>query len=62
MLIKGWKLEMTYAENLNLGEAFDDFIAQHSQAFALKQVDYLGINISSGSNSKLIFKIYYNKF
>ena len=49
---------MTYAENLNLGEAFDDFIAQHSQAFALKQVDYLGINISSGSNSKLIFKIY----
>ena len=30
------------------------------QAFALKQVDYLGINISSGSNSKLIFKIYYN--
>lgn len=51
---------MIYDENLTLSESFDNFITQYSQVFTLKQVDYLGINISADSNSKLLFKIYYN--
>lgn len=51
---------MTYANDLTLSESFDNFIIQHSQAFALKQVDYLGINISTDLNSDPVFKIYYN--
>lgn len=51
---------MIYAENLTLRDLFNNFVTQYSQAFALKQVDYLGINISTDPNSKALFKIYYN--